>query len=193
MDCKLNHVAVLVADIARASAVLSNLGYTLGPAQEFPAEGTREIYVGEPQRAARLLLLQPIGHGPYAAALAARGAGLHHVAIVTASVEAFLRQVAGAGWYLHPRSLETFREARTVWLARPGVPTLVEVFEAGASSKQTDDSPVVSRVEVPTMHDKPRLLEVLGVAGVAASTDGRVWLTLDAHRIDPAALDSTAE
>jgi hypothetical protein len=183
-----DHVGVLVADVSRAAAALADLGHWIGSAEEYPAEGTREIYVGKPNHAGRLLLLQPTGRGPYATALAARGVGLHHVAIAAASAEDFARQVAGAGWYLHPRSLETFRTARTVWFARPGVPTLIEIFETATPSERTNDAPVVSRIELPVTRDKPQLLEALGVAAMVASTDGRVWLTLGARRVDPAAL-----
>src|SRR5262245_8895334 len=125
---QLEHVGLLVTDVVRAAAAFACLGCELAPPHDFVDEGTREIYVGAAGEAGRLLLLQPIGAGPYARALSIRGPGLHHIAIATRDVARFVQSITGTGWYLHPCSMESLGVSRTVWLARPGMPLLVEVL-----------------------------------------------------------------
>lgn len=123
----LDHVAVLVEDIEAAVAA-----WELPDVQaieEFPNEGTRELYCGTNGRSGRVLLMQPIGPGPYARAMAKRGAGLHHAALCVEDPVGFVSEVAGSGWLLHPKSLETYEANRQVWLCRPGFPCLVELNE----------------------------------------------------------------
>ena len=187
-DRRLDHVGVLVEGADRIAAALGRFGYEVGAPQEFPGEGTREIYVGAPDGIGRLLLLEAIDRGPYALALSSRGAGLHHVAIAATDVEHVVRGIRGSGWYLHPCSLASFRAKRAVWLARPGVRTLIEIFEAAAPAVDASAEPVVSRIELPVPADKPLLLQALGVLALVPSTDLRVWLTIGGRRFDPCAL-----
>jgi hypothetical protein len=124
--------------------VLRDLDLPIGPVEEFPGEGTREVYVGADGQAARILLLQPLGtEGPYARALAKRGPGLHHLAFHVPCVKAFAAE--RPGWLMLPQSLETYKACKTVWLARPGVGTLVEVHEGEADYEVHG---LVERVEV---------------------------------------------
>jgi SAM-dependent methyltransferase len=126
----LDHIALLVRSLDDALSALAELDLTAQPVQTFPNEGTRECYLGEPSQSGRLLLIEPISDGPYADSLASRGPGLHHVALVVDDLDAFLAGVvADSGWLVHPRSFETRDQAGTVWLARPGVETLVECTE----------------------------------------------------------------
>lgn len=124
MTWTLDHVGVLVADVAAAVPIASTrLQFEAGPVESFPGEGTRECYLGSGP--ARLLLLEAAGPGPYQRALEKRGPGLHHVAYRFAGpLEASLPLLPG--WLLHPHSLASMPQG-TLWLARPGVPLLLEI------------------------------------------------------------------
>lgn len=117
----LDHVALLTRSIEQSCRVL---GCPADDIDEFPAEGTRELYIGDPDRP-RLLLMEAIGPGPYQRALAKRGPGLHHAALRVSSPRAF---AVASGWLVHPRALE--EPDRMLWLAHPSVPCLLEVMAA---------------------------------------------------------------
>lgn len=163
----LHHVALLVPRLEPALAGVRALGLEAGPIEAFPAEGTREAYCG--QGAARLLLLEATGPGPYRRALAKRGPGLHHVAVAVPDGPAF---ATSSGWLLHPRTLAT--QPQTLWLARPGVGALVEVLHG---SRPDDGPPVVEAVEVAG----PAAL--LAPLGLRPSADGAAWLVLRGRRV----------
>lgn len=127
----MDHVAVLVDDIEATAEA-----WKLSAAQEieaFPGAGARELYCRTEGRSARVLLMQPIGPGPYARAMTERGPGLHHVALRVDDVRGFVTSVVGSGWPLHPRSLETVESRRQAWLCRPGFPCLIELSEESVS------------------------------------------------------------
>lgn len=176
----MDHVALLVASVETVLARLEALDLSVGPVEEFPAEGTREVYVGAPECRGRLLLLQPLGtEGPYARALASRGPGLHHVAINVTALEEHVAQVRG--WLLHPASLESVARYRTAWLARPGVGTLLEIREAAPVSGH----PIVQTLEVPV---RPGLEPLLEPYGLQPSTDCRAHLVLAGRCFEAAQL-----
>ncbi len=174
---RLDHVALLVPDLARARDAVRALGLVVDPARDFPGEGTREAYVGANDAAARLLLVSPLGPGPYARALERRGPGLHHVALATPDPRALAE--AATGWLLHPRSLRSWEKARTLWLARPGVGALVEVTEE--ATPLACGAAVVDGVELPGA--TAALLAGLGVAGLRPSPDERAWLGFAGRRV----------
>jgi hypothetical protein len=181
VDVRCDHVALLVAALEPAIEALCELdgaGLVPGPIETFVAEGTREVYLdrGRPGPA-RLLLMQSIGPGPYARALARRGPGLHHVALDVADARAYA--LGREGWLLHPRSLETWPKGKTIWLARPGVGALIEVQERPVAS-DTDDA-TVYRIEVPA--DDARRVEALGCEALCASADEGAWLVLAGARV----------
>lgn len=170
---RLDHVAVLVADLEGA---ISRTPLAAEAIDAFPAEGTREAYVGAASRDARLLLvtpLDPASDGPYARALRTRGAGLHHVGIAVDDVAAYVAGLAGSGWYVMPGTIDF---PYGCWLARPGVPLLVEVSGARVASGE----PIVTAVEVP--EPRPGLIAALGVPGLVASADGGTWVTVAGER-----------
>lgn len=173
----IDHVALLVRSAAEAARPLSALGLDVGPAEDFPGEGTREIYVGGPEETARLLLMQPLdGKGSsYARALRKRGPGLHHIGMRVPDLEAFCDGLAGSGWMLLPQSLRTIRTQKTAWLGRPGVGCLLEV----SAGKPAAGTPLVAKVELPLTEE--RLLKAFD-GGVARSPDKDVWLTLGGKR-----------
>ncbi|MBI3097372.1 MAG: VOC family protein [Planctomycetes bacterium] len=172
----MDHVALLVANVEAVVARLDALGLSAGPIEEFPAEGTREAYAGAPDCSARLLLMQPMGtEGPYARAFAARGPGLHHVAVNVPALEKHIAHVRG--WLLHPRSLESITKCRTAWLARPGVGTLLEIRDAAP----VGGPPMVQAIEVPV---EPGLEPLLEPYGLLPSSDRRAHLVLAGRRFE---------
>lgn len=132
MKSALNHVAILVESI---ESVLEKNNFSsdlLGEIEEFPSEGTRELYIGLGHQTSRLLLMQAMGEGPYKRALEKRGAGLHHIALDVLDIDAYLEDLSGSGWLLHPKSLHFYKNNRQVYLSRPGIPALIEVQERKA-------------------------------------------------------------
>jgi hypothetical protein len=121
-----NHIAVLVSDLQRAVDELPSF-CQIHDREEHEADGMLEQYVIVEEAGASLLLVQPLGEGPYAAALAKRGPGLHHIGCVTALLDESISECTDKGLLLHPRSLKTYPRG-TVWLCRPGVPFLVELM-----------------------------------------------------------------
>jgi len=187
MTHPIDHVALLVPRIEPVLEKLGGLAEEAGDIEEFPSEGTRELYVGGDGRQARLLLMEARGdQGPYARALAKRGPGLHHVALDVPDLDAFL--VGLRGWLVHPACLPGLARSRTLWLARPGISTLLEVHEAEPGSGK----PVVEGVEVPARAELAELLHLRvregPVAGLLPSPDGSCWLRLGGRRLAVAEL-----
>ena len=129
MKSVLNHVAILVESLE--SVVEKNIFDTslLGEIEEFPKEGTRELYIGLNHQMGRILLMQAHGPGAYENALKKRGPGLHHIAIDVLNIDEFVASLSGSGWLLHPKSLEFYKSHKQVYLNRPGVAALIEVQE----------------------------------------------------------------
>lgn len=159
-----NHTAILVPSVRQAARRLNACGFNIGPEELWEGEGTREIYV-EKGRTNALLLMEPVGDGPYRRALAKRGPGFHHMAIDVAEIESYIESISGSGWLLHPRSLTTIRRSRTAYLARPGFPCLIEVQE-NAVRPETDL--FVSRVLLNFETGSERLLAAAGLGHIVA-------------------------
>jgi methylmalonyl-CoA/ethylmalonyl-CoA epimerase len=174
----LDHVALVVSSLEPVLQQLDHIAGEVGPIESFPSEGTREVYVGE--SAAKLLLMEPTSaEGPYARALEKRGPGLHHVALNTPDLDAFLSDVRG--WLLLPTSVQTIAKSRTAWLARPGVSTLLEVHEA----EPTGGDSLVSAIELPGP-----IAQLHPSAGLTPSPNSEVWLTIRGRRMSASALAS---
>ena len=183
MRARLDHVALLVVSLDEAVAAASKLTAAApGLAAAFPGEGTQEVYFGEAGRAGRLLLMEAVSDGPYRRALDRRGPGLHHVGLAVRNVEKYVAGLAGSGWYLLPQSLATLRESKTAWLARPGVPLLVEGSESDPSS-WSDARPVVAAVELPRAEGRPKLLAALGTKALWTSEHAEAGLEVDGARV----------
>ena len=88
MKSILNHIAILVESID--SIVAKDMFATefIGKVEEFPSEGTRELYVGATSQMGKLLFMEAIGVGPYKTALNKRGVGLHHIALDVLNIDA---------------------------------------------------------------------------------------------------------
>lgn len=156
MKAVLNHVALLVSSIEETLEKLEFPSDVIGQIEEFPNEGTRELYIGGSAQMGRLLLMQAIGDGPYLSAYQKRGPGLHHLAIDVANLEQFASSLSGAGWLLHPRSIEFYNTHRLIFICRPQIPVLIEVQER---SKLFESNFFINEVEFP--FKEQRLLDSL--------------------------------
>ena len=175
----IDHVALVARHLESTLDKIAPHNAHAGPIEDFPGEGTREVYLGAGQQAA-LLLMQPTSdEGPYARALKKRGPGLHHLAIHVPALETYIASLEGSGWYLLPQSLATIAQSRTVWLARPGVGVLVEVAES--TSKRSAPA-LVGHIEVPATHPREGLFEAVGLAEVGYSKDEFAWITVGGTR-----------
>jgi hypothetical protein len=90
------------------------------------------------------------------------------------------------GWYLHPHSLRTLRDANTAWLARPGAAPLLEVRES--RTEREGAVSLITRIELVLAPGHERLIGALGpmapgTATVHGSPDTRAWLTLRGQRM----------
>ena len=185
----LNHVALLLPSVRQAASILEKAGLPIGPEEQWDGEGTREIYVGGPGQGGRLLLMQPVKEGAYARAMAKRGPGLHHIAIDVPELEEFIRGLSGSGWYLHPSSLQSIRKTQTAWLARPGMPTLIEVQQASP----VELVPVlVTRLEMPLPEFGMRMFAALGMGALVGATLGGLRIEFGAVRVSLAELLDSA-
>ena len=163
----LSHVAVLVRSANDAANFCRAEKWEVGPVEDFPTEGTREIYVGPPSSDGLLLVMEAIGAGPYRTALNKRGPGLHHVAVNVGSIEKYVGSLAGSGWLLHPSSLHTLAHRKTVYLARPGFCALIEVQEQADAEPSHVNARFVSEVFLDGSPEHQHLLDALGVQGLS--------------------------
>lgn len=170
----LSHVALLVPSVDQAAAVLRSYGFEPEAPAFWEGEGTKEIYVGLPAANA-LLLMEPAKPGAYERALKKRGPGLHHFAIDVPALDPFISSIAGSGWLLHPRSLETIARVRTAYLARPGFPGLIEVHEKEPSGA----ADFVTKVRHPLDPELRKLLAPVGLAQLFHAAAGAPTLELN--------------
>ena len=126
MNSSPSHVAILVPSVRKAADYFRQLGFDVDDEEVFPE--TREVYVHGSERNA-LLLMEARDTGSYRRALEKRGPGIHHLAIDVLDLDGFLNSISGSGWLLHLNSLNTMKDIRTAYLARPGFPALIEVQE----------------------------------------------------------------
>jgi hypothetical protein len=188
MPPSLSHVALLVRSAKSAAAACKAMGYEVGDAQDFSTEGTREVYVGPTAGEGLLLIMEAIGPGPYRNALEKRGPGLHHIAVDVASVKEYVASLAGSGWLLHPASLGTLAQRKTVYLTRPGLRVLIEVQERDLSSTLPDAAGFISEVFVEGNPDHRRLLNALQVNGLQLADGDGAAIAIGGKRIAVAQL-----
>jgi hypothetical protein len=187
---RLSHVALVVVSLAATRARLGFCGHAAAAIERQAQDGIDEQYIGTASSAS-LLLCQPLATaGPYARALSLRGPGLHHIGLSVADLHGYVAGLAGSGWYLLPQSFKTISQG-AVWLARPGVGTLVEV----CAMPESTATPLVSCIEIPMAGARPDLLGRLGLPGralngVAVSADHRAWLTIAGRRLAADALSA---
>ena len=149
MKSVLNHIAVLVPNALKSVKYLEKFNLAVSPANKYEGTGTLEVYVGDlNSQTANLLLMEPITEGTYLSAMKKRGPGLHHIAIDVLNIETYIDYLSGSGWLLHPKSLHTIKHSQTAYLARPGIPTLIEVQQCDVLS----ESPLfISNLMIPNL------------------------------------------
>lgn len=184
MTVVFDHVALLVDSIERCLGNLTAIDAPVGKTGEFPSEGTKEVYVGKQESPGRLLFIEVLGDGPYRRAMQRRGPGLHHIGLQVADIEDYVAGLSGTGWLLHPSSLATIKRSHTAWLARPGVPVLLEVYQLSEGVEQRAGVPFVNGLEIPEPEGREGILKVLGIPVLSPSPDRATWITIDGHRYD---------
>lgn len=171
----INHTAVLVMDLD-GFLKTPPPGCKVGDVEEQPGEGTREVYVDGPEsNSSSLLVVQPVREGPYRSALDRRGQGIHHVCITTPDIAAFGRELATHRLFLHPVSLQAFGRG-VLWLCRPGVPMLIEVFQFDQAPEVP--RPFVQRVSAPMTAESLDIVGALLGPFIACSAGRQVELSL---------------
>lgn len=174
-----SHVALLVRSVDKTADFLRGFGFHIEPTEEWDGEGTKEIYV-EKDHFNSLLLMEPIKPGAYQRAMEKRGPGLHHLAIDVPKLEEFLLSIAGSGWLLHPRSIETISRVRTAYLSRPGFPSLIEVQE---KSDFKETTPFVTRLELSFDSSMARLVTAIGLQEIVVPATEAPSITLGQQKI----------
>ena len=128
MQLILDHIGILTPSL-EGSASHFPPGFTLHEPELMASEGTREQYATlDSKRGPSVLLLEAVQDGPYRRALDKRGPGLHHLGLATDSIEQATAELHRLGLLLHPISLTT-QSHGCVWMCRPGVPFLVELYK----------------------------------------------------------------
>lgn len=182
MKSVLSHVALLVPNSSKASEYLRSLDFKIGPAEKFDGEGTLEIYIGDLEtQTASLLLMEPTKEGAYTRAMAKRGPSLHHIAIDVLDLEAYIDHLAGSGWLLHPKSLKMLKHSQTAYLARPGIPALIEVQQR----ETLDDSPhFITGIAIPGLSFQGvEMFGRIGLHQIQASAEQDLTLTAEGKTI----------
>lgn len=124
----IDHIAILTESLERSANQLPDHLETQ-TIENQPGEGTREQYVKLPSAdTPSILLMQAVAPGPYRRAIEKRGPGLHHFGCATDHLDYAVEYLGGKGLLLHTISLTTYVH-RGVWMCRPGVPFLIELFE----------------------------------------------------------------
>jgi hypothetical protein len=168
-----DHVAILAVDLEVVTKTLPSW-LTVHDPETHPGEGTVERYVRPEEDAApSLLLLQPIQVGPYATAMEKRGPGLHHIGCSTNSIDDAVRHFDRHGLLVHPISLKTCSN-KIVWLCRPGVPFLVELYEA-AEATQAHHEPMGIRVPASRMREH-EVIDLVPSTVVEAGSEDEIEL-----------------
>lgn len=182
MKSVLNHVALLIPNAVKAGEYLKSFDFKVGAAEEWEGEGTLEIYVGDlKSQMANLLLMQPMKEGAYTRAMAKRGAGLHHIAIDVLDLEAYIDQLSGSGWLLHPKSLKTIKHSQTAYLARPDVPTLIEVQQRNTLSESPH---FITSMAIPMLSSQSlKMFDSIGLNQIHSSADTDMTLTMNGQRV----------
>lgn len=182
MKSVLSHVALLVPDAIKSANFLRQFDFKIGPTEDFEGEGTREIYIGNLEsQMGSLLLMEPIKDGAYTRAMTKRGPGLHHVAIDVINLESYIGELSGSGWLLHPKSLKTIKHSQTAYLARPDVPTLIEVQQ----KEDLSELPLfIQSIALPMLSEKAlKMFQALGLNDIQPSKNQDMIITINKKEI----------
>jgi len=177
MKIILDHIALVVNSVDQSIQKLKNYNFAIGEVNEYPSEGTKEVYIANQHEYGKLLLMEPISAGPYQKALQQRGAGLHHIAINVESIEKYLELLSGSGWYLHLHSFSSLKYG-TAWLARANTPLLIEVHQVEQCSdvKSADLMIVTIGINFPITS---LLLDSLQIKELVRSTESEMRFMIE--------------
>ncbi len=167
MKTCVNHIAILLPSLENAIKRLRKDSLAVEDSEKFASEGTGESYAGAEEFHARLLLMTPIGPGPYERAFKKRGAGLHHIAIDVDDMDAFIHKMSSIGWLLHPSSLDRYKSGLAVYFARPGVNTLIEV----ENKKIEDAKDFIGTIRIPVEYGNEKYIHGLSLSNLIPTTD----------------------
>jgi methylmalonyl-CoA/ethylmalonyl-CoA epimerase len=95
---KLNHIAIVVADLAAAAAQYRDtLGATVSAAHDLPDHGVTTVFVELPNT--KIELLHPYGESSPIAAFLAKNpsGGMHHICLEVEDIAAACEQLVGEG------------------------------------------------------------------------------------------------
>ncbi|HEV2302988.1 MAG TPA: methylmalonyl-CoA epimerase [Stellaceae bacterium] len=95
---RLNHVAIVVADLEAAAALYRDLlGGSVSPPQPLPAHGVRVVFVDLPN--SRIELLEPLGEGSPVRGFLDRNpsGGVHHLCYEVADIVAARDRLVAGG------------------------------------------------------------------------------------------------
>lgn len=167
MKICINHIALLLPSLENVIKILRKDGVEVDDSQRFTAEGTEESYAGSDDLLARLLLMTPIGPGPYERALKKRGAGLHHIAFDVDDMGEFIHKMSSIGWLLHPSSLERYKSGFAIYFARPGVNTLIEV-----ENRELEDADYfIKKIHIPVEPGKEKYISEFSLDNLIPTAD----------------------
>ncbi len=95
---RLNHVAIVVPDLAAATALYRDtMGATVSEAVDQPAHGVTTVFIELPNT--KIELLHPLGENSPVAAFLAKNpsGGMHHVCYEVEDIDAAVAQVTAGG------------------------------------------------------------------------------------------------
>lgn len=180
MTIVLDHIAILTTSLKTCIEQIPK-DYRLHEIEEHPAEGTKEIYISTPaDNSPSILFMEACQPGPYLSALNKRGPGIHHLGCITDSLDDAVEHFTNAGLLLHPISLKTYEE-NVVWICRPGVPYLIELYTV---QNPVNLSPVEVLIKLPNAAclDSDFNQYIRGVT-ISNSTNETINLSIDGYSI----------
>jgi len=179
MNLVLDHVSILVGSVDAASRLFVDSGIKIGQKESFGDVGTEEIYIGDSESRALLLLQAAVANGVYMRALQKRGPGIHHVAVCSNDFSAANEKLSGLGWLVHPGSLRNYKQGATLFYVRPGVGTILELI---TTKEAPSGHALISEVMVHTDSGKENYVDGIGIPGLNGSNAGEPYLVIHGRR-----------
>lgn len=179
MNLFLDHVSILVDSVDATANLFADSGIHIGKKEAFRDVGTEEIYIGNPEYQALLLLQAAAGDGAYRRALEKRGTGIHHLAISTDDFESSNEKLSILGWFVHPHSLRKYKRGTTVFYVRPGVHTILELI---TKKDMPTGLCLISEVLIHTEPGKENCINGIGVSGLKGSSTEKTYIVIQGKK-----------